>query len=61
MQTRLTAFHPQLDSVDTRREQIDELSGNLQLQMMPIVGNLFLWINWNRCPQLSFLSGTIRQ
>jgi hypothetical protein len=32
MRARLAAFHAQLDSVDTRREQIDELSGNLQLQ-----------------------------
>jgi hypothetical protein len=41
MQARPGAFHPRLDSVDTRREQIDERSGNLQLQTTPIVRNLF--------------------
>jgi hypothetical protein len=61
MQARLAAFHAKLDSVDTRREQIGELSGNLQLQTMPIVGNVFLWINWNRHSPLSFLSGTLQQ
>jgi hypothetical protein len=41
MQAMLAAFHAQLDSVDTRRKQIDELTGSPQLQTMPIVGNVF--------------------
>jgi hypothetical protein len=28
-------------ALTTRREQIDELSGNLQLQTTPLVGNVF--------------------